>query len=313
MPIKIPTGLPAAAHLEAEGVFVMQDMRAQTQDIRPLRVLLLNLMPEKLKTELQIARLLGSSPLQVELTLLAPASYTPSTTPAEHLLAYYTTFDAIAGQTFDALIVTGAPVEHMAFEDVAYWDELCRIFDWAQTHVFAHLYLCWGAQAALHWAYGVPKHVLPNKLFGVLPYRTMAGGHPLLRGFDDEYGMPVSRHTETRLADVEGIAGVHVLAASDTYGVGLLADRCFRKIFMLNHLEYDAHTLADEYHRDVKAGKPIDMPVGYFPHDNAALPPMNLWRAHAHLFFQNWLNDVYQRTPYVLADIPRVVAEVEGA
>ena len=304
MPIKIPAGLPADAALRREGVFVMDETDAARQDIRPMQIAVLNLMPEKLKTELQLARLLGSSPLQVELTLLAPASYKSANTAEGHLISFYKTWPEVRHRKFDGLVITGAPVEHLPFEEVKYWKELQSIFDWTQTNVMSTFTLCWAAQAALYHFHGINKVALPGKLFGLFSYTTAAEKAGLLRGFDDIYTMPVSRHTEVLARDIARIPGLAVMAHSPHVGVGLVTDAAHRTICMFNHLEYDAATLGDEYGRDRAAGKPTAIPEGYYPNNNPANQPCNLWRAHAHLLFGNWLNDIYQHTPHDIEQIP---------
>ena len=303
MPITIPDDLPARRFLEEEGLVVMRESDAIRQDIRPMRIALLNLMPQKEKTETQIARLIGATPLQVELTLITTSSYTPIHAPREHMLAFYRPWEDVAEEKFDGLIVTGAPIEMLPFEEVAYWEELTRIFDWSQTHVHQTLNLCWGAQAALYHFHGVPKHALPRKMFGVYLHRVVTPNTSLLRGFDDAFWVPVSRHTEVRREDLPEDAGIEVLAESDEAGLCLLRDRRRRHVHMFNHLEYDAHTLRDEYERDLKAGLDIQIPKNYFPDDDPTKEPTNHWRSHGHLLVHNWINDVYQETPF---DISRI-------
>lgn len=304
MPIIIHENLPAATVLAAEGIEVMQEARAAHQDIRPLRVALLNLMPDKISTETQFARLLGASPLQIDLHLLVTGTYTPKNVPAAHLKQFYRPFcDVFAsGERFDALIITGAPVEQMAFEQVEYWPELERIFTWAQTHVFNTLAVCWGAQAAVYHHYRVPKHDLPQKRFGLFRHHILAQHDPLLRGFNDLFEIPVSRHTEVRLSDLTGTP-LEVLVDSPQSGLCMVRDTGKRFIAMFNHWEYDTETLAREYWRDVEAGKAIDQPDWYFPQGNPKAQVFNIWRAHGYLFFNNWLNWVYQQTPYDLEEL----------
>jgi len=305
MPIKIPDDLPARRDLEAEGVVTIGAEDAAHQDIRPLRVALLNLMPNKIRTETQLARLLGSTPLQVEVTLLKTATYEPRNTPEEHLIAFYQTWDQVKDQKFDGLVVTGAPVETLPFEEVQYWDELTAIFDWATDHVYSTFYVCWGAQAALNHFYGVPKYELPQKRFGVFEHEVLRRSPNLLRGFDDRFLVPVSRHTEVRREDLPEVTGLHLLAESPDSGVCLVEDETRRAVYMFNHLEYDTSTLQEEYNRDVAAGIEIQLPRNYFPDDDPTQPPMNLWRAHAHLLFWNWLAAVYAGTPYDIGAIER--------
>ncbi len=301
MPIKIPDQLPAKRVLQGENIFVMPEERAVHQDIRPLQVALLNLMPTKIATETQLLRLLGNTPLQVEVTLVRTSTHQSKNTPEEHLLAFYQTFDQIAARRFDALIITGAPVEHLPFEQVDYWDELKAIMDWGTSHVFSHLYICWGAQAALYHQFGVPKYPLPAKQFGVFPHRITARHVKLMRGFDDVFYAPHSRHTEIRRADIDQVPELDVVAESDLAGVYLVVTRDGRQVFVTGHSEYDPLTLKKEYDRDVAAGLPIAVPVNYYPGDDPQQLPVVSWRSHAHLLFANWINYyVYQETPYDL-------------
>lgn len=303
MPIRIPNDLPARKVLEREGVSIMTEATAARQDIRPLKIGLLNLMPEKIKTETQFARLIGATPLQVDLRLVRVGSHTPKNTSQEHMIAFYEAWEEIAHEKFDGFIVTGAPIEHLPFEAVTYWPELQRIFDWTQTHVHSSFNICWGAQAALHHFHGVPKHALAQKAFGVYRHKNLNAASPYLRGFSDDFSMPVSRWTEVRRADLPGSNGLEVLMESEEVGLCLINDPRHRSLYMFNHIEYDTLTLADEYNRDVAAKKPINMPANYFPGNDAARPPENRWRSHAHLLFGNWINEVYQTTPYDLARI----------
>jgi homoserine O-succinyltransferase/O-acetyltransferase len=304
MPIRIPNDLPARKILEREGVNVMTEATAARQDIRPLRIGLLNLMPEKIKTETQFARLIGASPLQVDLHLVRVGSHTPKNTSADHMIAFYEAWEDIAAQKFDGFITTGAPIEQMPFEEVTYWPELQRIFDWTQSHVHSSLNICWGAQAAVYHFHGVPKHALPQKAFGVYRHRNLNPASPYLRGFSDDFSMPVSRWTEVRRADLPK-QGLDVLMESDEVGLCLIHDPAHRSLHMFNHIEYDTATLGDEYRRDVAAGKAIAMPANYFPGNDPARGPENRWRSHAHLLFGNWINEVYQTTPYELGEIGR--------
>lgn len=305
MPIKIPDDLPARTTLEAEGVVVMRETAAARQDIRPLRVGLLNLMPDKPRTETQFARLLGASPLQVELSLVRLASHTPRTTSADHMAAFYRSWEAVRAERFDGFIVTGAPVETLPFEKVAYWDELRRIFDWTQTHVQSCLNICWGAQAALRHFHGVPKHVLPLKRSGVYPHRNLDPASPYLRGLSDEIDIPVSRWSEVRPGDLPRDGALNVLLESDGAGLCLLEDAGRRSLHMFNHLEYEATTLAEEFARDREADPAAPAPYRYFPDDDPRRPPQNRWRSHAHLLFSNWINQIYQTTPFDLTRIGR--------
>ena len=308
MPVKIPTTLPARAVLERENIFVMDEERAVHQDIRALRVAILNLMPTKVATETQLLRLLSNSALQVEVTLLHTATHDSKNTDAEHLLAHYLTFNDVRNDKFDGLIVTGAPVEQLPFEEVDYWEELIRIFDWAETNVESTLYICWGAQAGLYYRYGIPKYPLPKKMFGVYEHRVLssaAGAEPLLRGFDDVFLAPHSRHTEIRREDIEKIDGLNVLAESDEAGLYLLGTKDGRHLFATGHSEYDPFTLKSEYDRDINKGLPIQIPKNYYPQDDPAQTPTVRWRGHANLLFSNWLNYyVYQVTPYDVNQIP---------
>ena len=285
----------------------MDEHRAVTQDIRPLRLAILNLMPTKITTETQIIRLLSNTPLQIELTLLQTASHSATHTAEAHMTAFYRTFDDVRGERFDGLIITGAPVENLDFNDVDYWDELCAVMAWSKTNVYSTLHICWAAQAGLWYHYGIPKYSLPEKMFGVFSHDTLQPSHPLVRGFDETFAAPHSRHTEVRRADIEKCPKVEILAESAEAGVYLVASRKRRLFFVTGHSEYDAGTLAAEYHRDVDRGLSIALPKHYFPHDDPTLPPRNTWRGHAHLLFSNWLNYfVYQATPYDLGEISSV-------
>lgn len=301
MPIKIDNQLPARHSLELENIFVMPENRAMTQDIRPLHIIILNLMPTKIETETQILRLLSNSPLQVDVELLQVKSHVAKNVSQEHMLKFYKTFDDVKNRKFDGMIVTGAPVEMMPFEEVDYWDELCEIFDWAKTNVYSTYNICWGAQAALYYKYGVPKHMLDEKLFGVFKHRPLDLYHPLLRGFSDVYYVPHSRHTETRREDIAEVKDLQILSYSDEAGVHLISDMACRNFFCTGHSEYDSDTLAKEYFRDLKKGMNIKMPYNYFPDNDPKKTPPITWRGVGSLLFQNWLNYfVYQRTPYDL-------------
>ena len=304
MPIKVPDNLPARATLEDEGVLLIAEEVAIHQDVRPLEIALLNLMPEKIKTETQISRLLGFTPLQIELTLITTTSYSPKNTSAEHMLAFYQPWEEVRDRKFDGLIITGAPIETLPFQDVVYWRELTQIFDWSQSSVQETYNICWGAQAALQHFYGVPKYELPKKMFGVYPHHVRAGRDGLLRGFNETVDVPVSRHTEVRREDLPDHEGLTVLLESDEAGLCMIRDEARRQIYMFNHLEYDTNTLADEYARDVAAGAPIETPVNYYPENDPTNPPRNSWRAHGSLLFGNWINDLYQSTSFELIDIP---------
>jgi homoserine O-succinyltransferase len=303
MPIKIPDDLPARATLDAEGVMVMREADAVRQDIRPMRIGLLNLMPNKIKTETQIARLLGSTPLQVELTLVKITNHVARNTPSEHMISFYRDWEDVKSEKFDGFIVTGAPVETIPFEEVTYWDELRRIFDWTQTNVHGCFNICWGAQAAVQHFHGVPKHPLNAKAFGVFRHRNLAPASAYLRGFSDDFSIPVSRWTEVRREDIPAKSGLSVLMESDEAGLCLLDDPSHRSLHMFNHIEYDSNSLSDEYFRDVAAKKSIKLPHNYFPKDDPTRQPENRWRSHAHLLFGNWINQLYQTTPFELSKI----------
>jgi homoserine O-succinyltransferase len=305
MPVKIPETLPARNTLANENIFVMGEERARHQDIRPLRVAILNLMPTKIVTETQLLRLLGNSPLQVDVTLLHTTSHDSKNVSAEHLLQHYKSFAQVRRQKFDGLIITGAPVENLPFEEVDYWLELQSIMDWAETNVYATLHICWGAQAGLYHHYGVPKHPLREKMFGIFQHRVHERTHKLMRGFDDVFYAPHSRYTEVRRADIVNVPSLHILTESDEAGVHIVASEDGRHTFVTGHAEYDAQTLKDEYDRDISKGLPIQIPANYFPADNPAEKPSVRWRGHAHLLFANWLNYfVYQVTPYNIRTIP---------
>jgi homoserine O-succinyltransferase len=305
MPIKIPNDLPARSTLEHEGVSILTEADAVRQDIRPLRIGLLNLMPNKVRTETQFARLVGSTPLQVELSLIAITSHTPKNTPADHMLSFYQDWESIQSDKFDGFLITGAPIELLPFEDVNYWSELTRIFDWTQTNVHSTFCICWGAQAALHHFHGVPKHDLPEKRFGVFRHKNLTPSSPYLMGFSDDFSIPVSRWTEVRREDIPDGHNLTIMMESDEAGLCLIDDPDHRMLYMFNHIEYDTSSLGEEYARDVSAGKPIALPQNYFPGDDPSAQPENRWRSHAHLLFGNWINQVYQTTPFDAADIGR--------
>ena len=299
MPVKIPNTLPARAILESENVFIMGEERAEHQDIRPLHVAILNLMPTKIATETQLLRLLGNSSLQVDVTLLHTATHEAKNTDAEHLLNHYATFEDVRSQKFDGLIITGAPVEQIEFEEVDYWHELMRIMDWAETNVESTFYICWGAQAGLYHRYGIPKYPLPAKMFGVFEHQTLIPTEKLMRGFDDTFLAPHSRHTEIRRADLEKVPELQILAESNKAGVYIVGTKDGRHLFITGHSEYDPLTLKGEYDRDVNKGLPINIPDNYYPNDDPTSIPQVRWRGHANLLFANWLNYfVYQETPY---------------
>jgi len=304
MPIKIPNELPAAKTLAEENIFVMSETRAVSQDIRPLRILLLNLMPTKIDTETQLSRLLGNTPLQVELTLMHTKSHISKNTPEEHLLAFYCTFDDIKDQNFDGMIITGAPVELLEFEQVEYWDELCAIMKWSKTHVHSTFHICWGAQAGLYYHFGIQKQPLDKKMFGVFPHVADYKQSMLFRGFDDIFMVPHSRHTTVAREDIEKVPEIKILASSEEAGVFAMSTRNGRQIFITGHPEYDAGTLNKEYVRDVTAGKPIEIPKNYFPDDDPTQAPPATWRSSANLLYSNWLNYfVYQTTPFHLEQL----------
>ncbi len=304
MPIKIPNLLPATQVLLNENIFVMTETRAMTQDIRPLKILMLNLMPQKIVTETQIARLIGNTPLQVELELLQTATHKSTHTSAEHMLAFYKTFDEVKNNKYDGMIITGAPVEQMEFEEVDYWEELCEIMEWSKTHVTSTFHICWGAQAGLYYHYGVKKYPLEKKMFGVFEHTLDHKRSILFRGFDDTFVVPHSRHTECRREDIEAVPELKILCSSEEAGVFVCATDKGRQIFVTGHSEYDADTLKNEYFRDRNAGLPIDVPKNYFPGDDDTKEPIVRWRSCANLLYSNWLNYfVYQSTPYNIEEI----------
>ena len=304
MPIKIPNDLPAVKTLAEENIFVMTEKRAITQDIRPLKILLLNLMPKKIETETQLSRLLGNSPLQVDLELIHTKSHQSKNTSAEHLFTFYKTFDDVKHLTFDGMIITGAPVEQLEFTEVEYWDELCEIMEWSKTHVHSTLHICWGAQAGLYYHYGIDKKPLDKKMFGIFPHKTDYKQSILFRGFDDVFMIPHSRHTTVLREDIKKVKELKILASSEEAGIFAITNKGGRQIFITGHPEYDADTLKNEYVRDVNEGKPIEIPVNYFPNNDPSKPPLVSWRSHANLLYSNWLNYfVYQTTPYDITTI----------
>ena len=304
MPIRIPNDLPAVKTLNDENIFVMTETRAITQDIRPLKILLLNLMPKKIETETQLSRLLGNTPLQVELTLIHTKSHKSKNTSQEHLLAFYKTFDDVKHLNFDGMIITGAPVEQMPFEEVSYWDELCEIMEWTKSHVHSTFHICWGAQAGLYYHFGIDKQPLDKKLFGVFPHKADYKRSMLLRGFDDVFMVPHSRHTTIKVEDIKAHKELKILASSKEAGVYAISTKNGKQIFITGHSEYDATTLRDEYLRDVGEGKPIEIPKNYFPGDDPKKAPIVSWRSHSNLLYSNWLNYfVYQTTPYDISEI----------
>lgn len=298
MPITLPSDLPAFDILDREGVMVMSQARALRQDIRPLRIGLLNLMPKKIATETQFARLIGATPLQIDFRLIRMTEHQTRNTAAEHMEAFYRPFQQVKAEKFDGLIITGAPIEHLPFEEVTYWDEMCEVFAWTQTHVHSTFGVCWGGMAMIHHFHGVAKHLLPAKAFGCFRHRNLAPASPYLRGFSDEVLVPVSRWTEVRQPEVDARPGLRTLLGSDQVGPCLIEDAGHRALYVFNHFEYDSGTLKEEYDRDIAAGKPINVPANYYPEDNPARPPSNRWRSHAHLLYGNWLNEIYQTTFY---------------
>ena len=304
MPIKIPNNLPAVKILNDENIFVMTETRAITQDIRPLKILLLNLMPKKIETETQLSRLLGNSPLQVDFEFIHTKSHVSKNTSAEHLFTFYKTFDDVKDKTFDGMIITGAPVEQMPFEEVEYWKELCEIMEWTKTHVHSTFHICWGAQAGLYYHYGINKYPLPEKLFGIFPHKADYKRSMLLRGFDDVFMVPQSRHTTIKTEDVAAVPELKILASNEKCGIYAIATEGGKQIFITGHSEYDSDTLKNEYLRDLNAGLPIKVPENYFPDNNPENDPMVTWRSHANLLYSNWLNYfVYQTTPYDINEI----------
>lgn len=304
MPIRIPNELPAVKVLTSENIFVMTEKRAITQDIRPLKLLILNLMPLKIDTETQLSRMLGNTPLQIEIELMKTSSYESKNTSAEHLLTFYKTFDEVKNRKFDGLIITGAPVEQMEFEEVEYWEELCEIMEWSKKNVTSTFHICWGAQAGLYYHYGIKKYPLDKKLFGVYPHTVEYKKSILMRGFDDTFYVPHSRHTTIKREDIEKIPELKILSSSEQAGVYAVSSKNGRQIFITGHSEYDPGTLKKEYLRDKNLGLPIEIPENYFPDDNDTKEPVSTWRAHANLLYTNWLNYfVYQTTPYDINDI----------
>ena len=304
MPIRIPNDLPAVEVLNQENIFVMTQTRATTQDIRPLEIVVLNLMPTKIVTETQLTRLLGNTPLQVHLELMHTRSHRSKNVAEDHLLTFYKTFEELKDRKFDGMVITGAPVEHMDFEDVDYWDELCQIMEWSKTHVHSTFHICWGAQAGLYYHYGIQKQLLESKLFGVYPHKADYKRSILLRGFDDTFYVPHSRHTTIRREDIESVPELKILASSEEAGVYAVMNKEGHQIFITGHAEYDPLTLQSEYLRDKAQGKLISIPENYYPDDDDTKEPIVRWRGHANLLFSNWLNYfVYQTTPYDIMSI----------
>ena len=304
MPLRLPDKLPAIEFLKHENIFVLGDERANSQDIRPLRIVVLNLMPLKITTETDLIRLLSNSPLQLDIQFMKVKAHTSKNTPVEHMQAFYRDFEKMADEKFDGMIITGAPVEHLEYEQVNYWEEVSGIFDWARTHVTSTLYICWAAQAGLYHHYGVPKYALPEKMFGIFPQTPLCPSLPIFRGFDDVFYMPHSRHTELCREDILAVPELSIIAESPQSGVGMVMARGGREIFITGHSEYSPYTLDTEYKRDLGKGLPIKMPLNYYRNDDPSQPPLVTWRAHGNLLFQNWLNYyVYQETPYDINDI----------
>lgn len=304
MPLRLPDKLPAIEFLKHENIFVLGDERANSQDIRPLRIVVLNLMPLKITTETDLIRLLSNSPLQLDIQFMKVKAHTSKNTPVEHMQAFYHDFEKMADEKFDGMIITGAPVEHLEYEQVNYWEEVSGIFDWARTHVTSTLYICWAAQAGLYHHYGVPKYALPEKMFGIFPQTPLCPSLPIFRGFDDVFYMPHSRHTELRREDILAVPELSLIGESPQSGVGMVMARGGREIFITGHSEYSPYTLDTEYKRDLGKGLPIKMPLNYYRNDDPSQPPLVTWRAHGNLLFQNWLNYyVYQETPYDINDI----------
>ncbi|MBS9716272.1 homoserine O-succinyltransferase [Pseudohalocynthiibacter aestuariivivens] len=298
MPIKIPSDLPAFDVLSNEGVMVMSDRQAARQDIRPLQIGLLNLMPMKIQTETQFARLIGATPLQIELTLIRMSEHQTKNTASEHMEAFYHSFQEMKEKKFDGLVITGAPIEHLPFEDVTYWDELVEVMDWTQTNVHSTFGVCWGGMAMINHFHGVQKHMLPHKAFGCFRHQNLAPSSPYLRGFSDDCVIPVSRWTEMRQSEIDDAHGLTTLLGSEESGPCLVEDPEHRAIYIFNHFEYDSGTLKQEYDRDIESGTEINVPINYYPDDNPALTPQNRWRSHAHLLYGNWINEIYQTTHY---------------
>jgi homoserine O-succinyltransferase len=304
MPLTIPDKLPAIKILEEENIFVMRKTTAIHQDIRPLKIVILNLMPVKITTETHILRLLSNTPLQVEVTLLHTTAHVSRNTPSDHLKTFYKTFRQIRNHKYDGMIITGAPIEHLNFEEVDYWDELKEIMEWVKHNVTSTMFICWGAQAGLYHYYGIPKYPLPKKMFGIFSHQVKNPKIPLVRGFDEEFLAPHSRHTEIRRSDIEKIDELQLVSESPGAGVYIVMTHQGRQIFVTGHSEYDPNTLKDEYERDVKKGLPIDLPVNYFPENDPSKPPMVMWKSHANLLYYNWLNYyVYQATPFDINEI----------
>lgn len=301
MPIRIDNELPAKQRLEIENIFVMSNMRADTQDIRPLKILILNLMPTKLETETQLLRLLSNSPLQVDVEFLQVATHEAKNVSKSHMEKFYETYDDVKDRKYDGMIITGAPVEQMEFEEVDYWNELCKIMEWSKTNVYSTFHICWGAQAGLYYHYGIKKYPTKKKIFGIFPHKSLDETHPLMRGLDDIYYVPHSRYTEIKAQDIAQVKDLQILSYSELAGIHIVADMECRKFFVTGHSEYDRDTLAREYFRDKEKGLDIDIPYNYFPNDDVNATPQMEWKGTANILFNNWLNYfVYQKTPYDL-------------
>ncbi len=312
MPIKLPNDLPAFAVLSREGVMVMAEAEAEHQDIRPLKIGLLNLMPKKIATETQFARLIGASPLQIELTLIRMSEHETKTTSAEHMESFYHTFREVRDQKFDGLIITGAPIEHLDFADVTYWDELTEVMNWTQTNVHSTFGVCWGGMAMINHFHGVRKHILEAKAFGCFRHANLDPASPYLRGFSDECVIPVSRWTEMKQSEIDAADGLRTLLGSDEVGPALVEDRAHRALYIFNHFEYDSFTLKEEYDRDVENGTAINVPINYYPGDDPSKTPQNRWRSHAHLLYGNWISEIYLTTPYDMAEIGSKSTDLRG-
>lgn len=312
MPIKIPSDLPAYDVLKSEGVMVMSDDDAARQDIRPLRIALLNLMPRKIQTENQFARLIGATPLQIEFSLIRMSEHKTKNTAAEHMTSFYRPFTEVRDEKFDGLIITGAPIEHLDFTDVTYWDEICQVFDWTQTNVHSTFGVCWGGMAMINYFHGVRKHMMDAKAFGCFRHQNLAPSSSLLRGFSDDCVVPVSRWTEVRQEEIDAANGLKTLLGSDQVGPCLVQDKGHRATYIFNHLEYESDTLKQEYDRDVAGGTPINVPVNYYPDDDPASAPQNRWRSHAHLLYGNWLSEIYETTPYDIAKVGQEITDLRA-
>ena len=307
MPIRLPETLPAFDILTKEGVMVMSERQAARQDIRPLHIGLLNLMPKKIQTETQFARLIGATPIQIELTLIRMSEHQSKNVSPQHMDSFYVPFQSVKQRKFDGLIITGAPIEHLAFQDVTYWDEMREVIDWSESHVHSTFGVCWGGMAMIYQRHGVEKHMLDKKAFGCFRHQNKAPASPYLRGFSDDFVIPVSRWTEMRQTEIDAVPGLRTLLSSDEAGPCLIEDAAHRALYIFNHFEYDSDTLKQEYDRDVSQNAAINVPANYYPHDDPARRPMNRWRSHAHLLYGNWLNQIYQSTPFDMAAIGRTV------